>query len=124
MQDGFRFMQISDSHIGFAAERRTRSRRHPAASGRPDPRRRATAGLAAAYRRRDASVEAREFDTGGATAGGAGLEAHYVPGEHDVLGDDGTQFFDRFATARAGPAAGYSFDQGGVHFLGLNNVWT
>jgi 3',5'-cyclic AMP phosphodiesterase CpdA len=44
----------------------------------------------------------------------------YVPGEHDIY-DGGTQFKDRFG--KQGKGAGwYSFDQKGVHFVGLVNV--
>lgn len=46
---------------------------------------------------------------------------HTVPGEHDAI-DDGVagylKFFDHDGKGRAW----YSFDQGGVHFIGLNNV--
>ena len=46
---------------------------------------------------------------------------HTVPGEHDTI-DDGVsgylKYFDHDGKARAW----YSFDQGGVHFIGLNNV--
>ena len=44
----------------------------------------------------------------------------YVPGEHDVLEEDGKAFFERF-TKGAGKGY-YSFDQQGVHFVALNNV--
>jgi 3',5'-cyclic-AMP phosphodiesterase len=46
---------------------------------------------------------------------------HYVPGEHDVLGDDGRQFLDRYGKGTKG-AGWYSFDAKGVHFVGLVNV--
>jgi 3',5'-cyclic-AMP phosphodiesterase len=45
----------------------------------------------------------------------------YVPGEHDVLNDDGAQYRERFAKGSKG-AGWYSFDQKGVHFIGLVNV--
>jgi 3',5'-cyclic-AMP phosphodiesterase len=45
----------------------------------------------------------------------------YVPGEHDVLNDDGEQYRERFAKGTKG-AGWYSFDQKGVHFIGLVNV--
>jgi 3',5'-cyclic AMP phosphodiesterase CpdA len=48
-------------------------------------------------------------------------DTHYVPGEHDVIGDDGKQFFARFAKG-ATEGGWYSFDQGGVHFVALVNV--
>ena len=61
-----------------------------------------------------------QFDTAEQIIRGAGLETHYVPGEHDVLVDDGKAFFERFT--KGGPQGWYSFDQQGVHFVGLNNV--
>jgi 3',5'-cyclic AMP phosphodiesterase CpdA len=45
----------------------------------------------------------------------------YVPGEHDVLNDDGAQYRERFAKQSKG-AGWYSFDQKGVHFIALVNV--
>jgi 3',5'-cyclic-AMP phosphodiesterase len=43
-----------------------------------------------------------------------------VPGEHDIY-DGGAQFRTRFGKNTAG-AGWYSFDQKGVHFVGLVNV--
>jgi len=45
----------------------------------------------------------------------------YVPGEHDVLNDDGKQYRERFGKGTLGEGW-YSFDQKGVHFIGLVNV--
>lgn len=45
----------------------------------------------------------------------------YVPGEHDVLNDDGKQYLERFGQSAQG-GGWYSFDQKGVHFIGLVNV--
>jgi len=45
----------------------------------------------------------------------------YVPGEHDVLNDNGAQYRDRFGKGAKGDGW-YSFDQKGVHFIGLVNV--
>jgi 3',5'-cyclic-AMP phosphodiesterase len=45
----------------------------------------------------------------------------YVPGEHDVLNDDGKQFRERFAKEGKGDGW-YSFDHSGTHFIGLVNV--
>jgi 3',5'-cyclic-AMP phosphodiesterase len=45
----------------------------------------------------------------------------YVPGEHDVLNDNGEQFRDRFGKDAKGDGW-YSFDHKGVHFIGLVNV--
>ncbi len=45
----------------------------------------------------------------------------YVPGEHDVLNDDGKQFLERYGKGSKG-AGWYSFEKKGVHFVGLVNV--
>jgi len=45
----------------------------------------------------------------------------YVPGEHDVLNDNGKQYLERFGKNTLGDGW-YSFDQKGVHFMGLVNV--
>jgi 3',5'-cyclic AMP phosphodiesterase CpdA len=45
----------------------------------------------------------------------------FVPGEHDVLNDDGKQYLDRYGKGTQG-AGWYSFDKKGVHFVGLVNV--
>ena len=45
----------------------------------------------------------------------------YVPGEHDVLNDDGQSYRERFAKNSQG-AGWYSFQKKGVHFIGLVNV--
>ena len=45
----------------------------------------------------------------------------YVPGEHDVINDNGKQFRERFAQGSHGDGW-YSFDHHGTHFIGLVNV--
>jgi Icc protein len=45
----------------------------------------------------------------------------YVPGEHDVLNDNGQMFRERFGQGTQGDGW-YSFDQNGAHFIGLVNV--
>jgi 3',5'-cyclic AMP phosphodiesterase CpdA len=45
----------------------------------------------------------------------------FVPGEHDVLNDDGKQYLERYGKGSKG-AGWYSFDQKGTHFIGLVNV--
>jgi plastocyanin len=49
------------------------------------------------------------------------MPVFYVPGEHDVLEDDGKSYLQRFGKGTQG-AGWQSFDQGGVHFIGLVNV--
>ncbi|HXB93417.1 MAG TPA: metallophosphoesterase, partial [Puia sp.] len=45
----------------------------------------------------------------------------YVPGEHDVLNDGGKSYLERYGKGTKGQGW-YSFDTGGVHFVGLVNV--
>jgi len=45
----------------------------------------------------------------------------YVPGEHDVLNDNGKQYLQRYGKDTKGNGW-YSFDFNGVHFIGLVNV--
>jgi len=117
---GFSFVQISDSHIGFA---------NPPNTDTPGTLREAV-GLVA--KRKGAATlmlhtgdvsqlsKPAQFDTAQQIIGEAKLDVRYVPGEHDVLVDDGRAFFERFTP---GAAQGwYSWDQQGVHFVALNNV--
>jgi 3',5'-cyclic-AMP phosphodiesterase len=46
----------------------------------------------------------------------------YVPGEHDGLGDNGKLYLERYGKGTNG-LGWYSFDQKGVHFVGLVNVF-
>ncbi|HZE22448.1 MAG TPA: metallophosphoesterase [Blattabacteriaceae bacterium] len=63
-----------------------------------------------------------EFDAVDQLLKGASTkEVFYVPGEHDVVGDDGKQYLERYGKNAKG-AGWYSFDQKGVHFVGLVNV--
>jgi 3',5'-cyclic-AMP phosphodiesterase len=45
----------------------------------------------------------------------------FVPGEHDVLNDDGKSYLERYGKGTQG-SGWYSFDKNGVHFVGLVNV--
>jgi 3',5'-cyclic AMP phosphodiesterase CpdA len=51
----------------------------------------------------------------------AAKDVFYVPGEHDVVGDDGKEYLERYGKKSKG-AGWYSFDKKGVHFVGLSNV--
>lgn len=115
------FVQISDSHIGFnkapnpdpAATLQSAIERIKGAPQRP------------AFMLHTGDVshlsKPEEFDTADQIVRGAGLETHYVPGEHDVIGDDGRAFFGRFSPDTGGKGW-YSFDRDGVHFVALVNV--
>ena len=116
-----RFVQISDSHIGFNKD------------ANPD----VTATLRAAIAKIHALPQApsfvlhtgdlthlskpEEFDTLQQELTGIGAPVFYVPGEHDVLNDNGKSYLERFGKNTKG-AGWYSFDQAGVHFIGLVNV--
>jgi len=116
------FVQISDSHMGFNK------------AANPD----VAATLQVAIDRINALPVApefvlhtgdithlsktQEFDTVEQMLKGLRTGAiHYVPGEHDVLSDDGREYRDRFGKDSKGNGW-YSFDQKGVHFIGLVNV--
>ena len=63
-----------------------------------------------------------EFDTVDQILRGASAkDVFFVPGEHDVLNDDGKQYLERYGKGSNG-SGWYSFDKKGVHFIGLVNV--
>jgi 3',5'-cyclic AMP phosphodiesterase CpdA len=118
----FNFVQISDSHIGFSK---------PA---NPD----VTATLQAAVDKINGLsakpeflihtgdlthlAKPAEFDTmDGVLQGLRTKDAFFVPGEHDVTGDDGKFYLERYGKQAQG-RGWYSFEHRGVHFVGLNNV--
>src|SRR5689334_15169768 len=120
-QGDFAFVQISDSHIGFDK------------AANPD----VTGTFQAAIdkingltRQPDFVLhtgdlthlaKAQEFDTLDQLLRGLRQkQAFFVPGEHDLLGDDGKQYLDRFGKGSMG-RGWQSFDHKGVHFIGLNN---
>jgi 3',5'-cyclic AMP phosphodiesterase CpdA len=120
----FTFLQISDSHIGF---------NKPA---NPD----ALGTLREAIGKvKELVVKTRpafmihtgdithlskpdEFDNADQIIGEAKLKVHYVPGEHDVIDEGlGKAYLARYGKGTMG-AGWYSFDDHGVHFIGLVNV--
>jgi len=122
MKGELSFVQISDSHMGF---------NKPA---NPD----VAATLNAAVDKINALPSApefmlhtgdishlskpEEFDTVNQILKAAKpQDVFYVPGEHDVLNDDGKQFLDCYGKGSKG-TGWYSFDKKGVHFIGLVNV--
>jgi 3',5'-cyclic AMP phosphodiesterase CpdA len=63
-----------------------------------------------------------EFDAVEQMLKGAAMpDVFYVPGEHDVLEDDGKGYLERFGRGTVGNGW-RSFDVQGVHFIGLVNV--
>jgi 3',5'-cyclic AMP phosphodiesterase CpdA len=121
----FSFVQISDSHIGFAREPNTNV--GATLEEAIDQIRALPQKPALLLHTGDVSHLSRkvQFDTAALLVDTSGLDAHYVPGEHDVLTDGAKPFVARFQSReKQGDADGgyYSFDQNGVHFVGLNNV--
>jgi len=119
----FTFVQISDSHIGF----------NKAANSD------VTATFGEAIRRINALPQkpkfiihtgdlshlsqADEFDTVQQMLKGTGVERiFYVPGEHDILSDNGALYSQLFGKGTKG-FGWYSYDYNGVHFVGLVNVF-
>ncbi len=118
----FSFVQISDSHVGFNKEANPDvvGTLHEAIDqiGRV----KGTAKLMIHTGDVSHLSKDEQFDTANEVIKGAGLDLHVVPGEHDLLVDDGKGFYERFEKgAKAG--GWYSFDSQGVHFIGLNNVF-
>ncbi len=116
------FAQISDSHIGFNKEA------NPDTPGTlqiaVDAVKALPAKPALMLHTGDVSHLSRpaEFDIAEKIITASGLQTHYVPGEHDMLDDDGKEFLSRFQGQGRQGGGFYSFDQSGVHFVGLNNV--
>jgi 3',5'-cyclic-AMP phosphodiesterase len=122
MHGDLSFVQISDSHIGFdkpANPDVTATLREAIAkiNGLNEP-------PAFVLHTGDLSHLSKpsEFDTLDQTLKSIRTEKiFYVPGEHDVLNDNGEQYRERYGKGTLGDGW-YSFDQKGVHFIGLVNV--
>ncbi len=118
----FRFVQISDTHIGF--------------KGEANPEAMTSFGQAIDRIQAVAPAPAILLHTGDLShaqkAGAFDLVAErlkevragqtfFTPGEHDVFVDGGKEFFERFGKGTSGNGW-RSFDVAGVHFAGLVNV--
>jgi hypothetical protein len=117
---GLSFVQISDSHIGFNKEPNPAP--HVTLQAAIDQIRALPVAPAFVVHTGDVTQlsKAEEFDTASQIIQGVGCPVHYVPGEHDVIGDNGAGFFTRF-NGQA-DRKWYSFDHGGAHFIALSNV--
>ncbi len=121
-ETGFSFVQISDSHIGFAKPA------NPDARGTLKEAMGKVKALAQkpAFMLHTGDVthlaKAEEFDDAHQLIGEAGLDTHYAPGEHDIL-DPATKsaYLERFGKGATG-GGWYAFDHNGVHFVSLVNV--
>jgi 3',5'-cyclic-AMP phosphodiesterase len=116
------FVQISDSHMGFNKPA------NPDVSGTLKAAVDKINGLATPpefmLHTGDIShlSKPEEFDTVDQILKGASTkDVFFVPGEHDVLNDDGKQYLERYGKGTKG-GGWYSFDKKGVHFIGLVNV--
>ena len=119
----FSFVQVSDSHVGFAK---------PAINA--DARatfREAIDKIAALPQRPDFIIHTgdvsqlskdAEFDDADQIIKAAGVPVFHVPGEHDVLDEgNGQAFLARYGKGATG-GGWYAFDHAGVHFVALVNV--
>jgi 3',5'-cyclic AMP phosphodiesterase CpdA len=119
---GFTFLQMSDSHIGFDKPA------NPDALGTL----REAVGIVKAMQVKPSFIihtgdishlsKPAEFDNADKVFGETGVQIHYVPGEHDIIDEDrGKAYLERYGKGSKG-AGWYSFDDHGVHFIGLVNV--
>jgi 3',5'-cyclic-AMP phosphodiesterase len=118
----FTFVQISDSHIGFALPA------NPDVLGTLN----ATVDAINALPQQPAFVmhtgdvthlsKPEQFDVAKSVLGRLKAPVFVIPGEHDAIGAEGVK---RFTTAFPNPQAPdgwWSFDRNGVHFISLVNV--
>ncbi len=118
----FSFVQISDSHMGFDKAANpdvvgTMKAAIDKINALPAP-------PAFILHTGDIShlSKPEEFDTVDQLLKSASAkDVFFVPGEHDVLNDEGRQYLERYGKGTQG-SGWYSFDKNGVHFVGLVNV--
>jgi hypothetical protein len=119
---GFTFLQISDSHVGFDKPA------NPNALGTLQE---AIAKINAMSLKPSFMIHTgdishlsqdKQFDDASQVIGSTGLPVFYVSGEHDVIDEGvGKSYLARYGKGSSG-SGWYSFDQNGVHFIGLVNV--
>jgi len=121
---GFSFLQISDSHIGFKAP----ANPNPTATLDEAMAKIGTLPDKPAFMIHTGDIthlsKPEEFDTADQVTTKAKLDTFYVPGEHDIVDTDlGKAYMERYGKKLGAKGTGwYSFDQNGVHFVGLVNV--
>jgi len=116
------FLQISDSHVGFDKPA------NPNALGTLEE---AISKVKALKAKPSFMIHTgdithlskeKEFDDAQQVISQARLDVHYVPGEHDIIdAEPGALYKQRYGQNAKGSGY-YSFDQNGVHFIGLVNV--
>jgi hypothetical protein len=118
---GLTFLQISDSHMGFDKPA------NPNAKGTLEE---AIARVKAIPQKPSFMIHTgdithlskpAEFDDAEKIISQARLDVHYVPGEHDIIDEEVKLYKERYGRGSKGDGW-YSFDAGGVHFVGLVNV--
>jgi 3',5'-cyclic AMP phosphodiesterase CpdA len=119
---GFTFLQVSDSHVGFAK---------PANPDAKATYQEAIHKVVAMPQKPDFIIHTgditqlskdQEFDDAEQIIKQTGLPVFHVPGEHDMLDEGaGKAYLNRFGKGTKG-AGWYSFDHKGVHFVALINV--
>ncbi|MFJ3484745.1 metallophosphoesterase family protein [Pseudomonas sp. NPDC090202] len=123
LNSNFHFVQISDSHIGFNKE----------ANPEPVKTLQEAIGKVVALPQRPSLIlhtgdithlsKPAEFDTAEQLLKGLPASVHYVPGEHDTLDEGGGKLYlERYGKGTRGNGW-YSFDDHGVHFIALVNVF-
>jgi len=118
----FSFVQISDSHIGFARE----ANRDVVGTLKQAIAKINALPVAPDFILHTGDLthlaEEEEFDTLEQLLATAKTgKIFYVPGEHDILNDNGRRYLNRFGKKTKG-SGWFSFDSKGVHFIGLVNV--
>ena len=118
---GMTFLQISDSHVGFDKPA------NPNALGTLEEAINKIKAMPAkpSFMIHTGDIthlsKAKEFDDADRIISQAKLDVHYVPGEHDFIDEEVKLYKERYGRGTKG-AGWYSFDAGGVHFVGLVNV--
>jgi 3',5'-cyclic AMP phosphodiesterase CpdA len=119
---GMTFLQISDSHVGFDKPA------NPNALGTLEEAINKVKALKTkpSFMLHTGDIthlsKEKEFDDAQRIISQAGLDTHYVPGEHDIIDDErGRLYKERYGKDAKG-AGWYGFDANGVHFIGLVNV--
>jgi 3',5'-cyclic AMP phosphodiesterase CpdA len=118
----FTFLQMSDSHIGFDKAA------NPDALGTL----REAIAIVKAMPVKPSFIihtgdithlsKPAQFDNADKVFSETGVQIHYVPGEHDIIDEEnGKAYLERYGKGTKG-AGWYSFDDHGVHFIGLVNV--
>jgi 3',5'-cyclic AMP phosphodiesterase CpdA len=119
--DEFTFVQMSDNHIGFkAGPYQNVAGTLQEAIGKVN-----ALPVKPAFMIHTGDItnfaKPDEFDTADQINAMAGLDIHHVPGEHDMLDPGKSLYLSRYGKGTKGDGW-YSFDDHGVHFIGLVNV--